>query len=512
MKQLKTYVVVILLLTILIIPSVALAAWWNPFTWNIWNNFLNIFSKQNTSTQNNSDKSNYLSLEGKYKSYNTDSLKIIADNMSEDNILNKAIKDKDPSDCNELAAKEELSIRTYAESIKVSTSSVESEKSILYPYVNNCKFGYALHYNDTSVCELIWNSRGSECYTQIAKQTKNPALCFYNRDNNYLKNLYNKFTEDGKGSLSSIDSCVFDIANSENNISICDTLKNMRDISPYFNDVGCYYGYGYKRKNMNDCNNIANHEAILKDYCTYGVAVASLDPSICPKLGNETISPNGLGARDGCFDAMGEHFWDVNYCDKIQSDVEQQLCYYVVAENNFPSAGNKLKDPEKEKAAESYYNYIHSNKKMDTCNMYNEDLTNLVPIWQETFETGSQWSGKNSQVIMQNPNNAAVRITGAPKSDGYLYKTITIPTDAYYMTYYIKNEKAVKQSFVTVSFGNELLSYRILGEVCDKMETSEQIYIGDKAGKTDVLTFELAQVGNEEPSVLIYNITFYKIK
>ncbi len=42
MKQLKSFVI-ILLLTILIIPSVASASWWNPFSWSIWN----IFKVQN---------------------------------------------------------------------------------------------------------------------------------------------------------------------------------------------------------------------------------------------------------------------------------------------------------------------------------------------------------------------------------------------------------------------------------------------------------------------------------
>lgn len=46
MKQFKSFVI-ILLLAILIIPSVALASWWNPFSWNIWQNIWNsIFHKQ----------------------------------------------------------------------------------------------------------------------------------------------------------------------------------------------------------------------------------------------------------------------------------------------------------------------------------------------------------------------------------------------------------------------------------------------------------------------------------
>ena len=42
MKQ-KFYIVVALLLFVFIVPSIALAAWWNPFSWN-WNN-LSLFSK-----------------------------------------------------------------------------------------------------------------------------------------------------------------------------------------------------------------------------------------------------------------------------------------------------------------------------------------------------------------------------------------------------------------------------------------------------------------------------------
>jgi hypothetical protein len=49
MKQFKVYVVIILL-AVLIVPSVALAAWWNPFSWNIWSYF---FQRQTTVKTNN---------------------------------------------------------------------------------------------------------------------------------------------------------------------------------------------------------------------------------------------------------------------------------------------------------------------------------------------------------------------------------------------------------------------------------------------------------------------------
>lgn len=45
MKKISTLILSILVISF-IIPSIALAAWWNPFTWN-WNSFLNIFSSFN---------------------------------------------------------------------------------------------------------------------------------------------------------------------------------------------------------------------------------------------------------------------------------------------------------------------------------------------------------------------------------------------------------------------------------------------------------------------------------
>lgn len=47
MKQFNVYISIVFLLTILVIPSVVLAAWWNPFSWSIWQNIWNsIFYKQ----------------------------------------------------------------------------------------------------------------------------------------------------------------------------------------------------------------------------------------------------------------------------------------------------------------------------------------------------------------------------------------------------------------------------------------------------------------------------------
>ena len=53
MKKTKIYIIALLLI-VFIVPSVALAAWWNPFSWSFWNI---IFHTQTTTTQNNTNTS-----------------------------------------------------------------------------------------------------------------------------------------------------------------------------------------------------------------------------------------------------------------------------------------------------------------------------------------------------------------------------------------------------------------------------------------------------------------------
>jgi hypothetical protein len=137
---------------------------------------------------------------------------------------------------------------------------------------------------------------------------------------------------------------------------------------------------------------------------------------------------------------------------------------------------------------------------------------NRETIWQETFETGNEWSGTNSNIQLLTSGNAAARITGAPKSDGYLFRKMTIPAGTQYMTYDIKDEKVTKQSFLTVSFGKEIMDHHSLAVVDDGFAKSNEVFFGDKAGQTDDLLFAVNQVGDELPSVLIDNITFYRLR
>lgn len=58
-KQTQKYIIFIVLISILIMPSFTLAAWWNPFSWHIWSNVYNtVFHKQNIEVKNANKPSN----------------------------------------------------------------------------------------------------------------------------------------------------------------------------------------------------------------------------------------------------------------------------------------------------------------------------------------------------------------------------------------------------------------------------------------------------------------------
>jgi hypothetical protein len=45
-QQVKNYLVIIILLAVLVVPSFALASWWNPFSWGFWNSIFHSQTQQ----------------------------------------------------------------------------------------------------------------------------------------------------------------------------------------------------------------------------------------------------------------------------------------------------------------------------------------------------------------------------------------------------------------------------------------------------------------------------------
>lgn len=133
-------------------------------------------------------------------------------------------------------------------------------------------------------------------------------------------------------------------------------------------------------------------------------------------------------------------------------------------------------------------------------------------VWKEDFTSGQNWTGKDSQtsIILVDSSNAVARITGKPNSDGFLYKRIAVPYNTYYMSFEYKNETNSADSFLTLATDKQVLDYQPINKTTDKMEKSNEIFIGDYEGKQILLLFTVNVVGKQNPSVLIDNIKFYE--
>ncbi len=137
---------------------------------------------------------------------------------------------------------------------------------------------------------------------------------------------------------------------------------------------------------------------------------------------------------------------------------------------------------------------------------------NLHPVagFTDLFGAGTTSSGINATPALRPSGDGySVRIAGP--SDGYLFRDITLPSNAEYLDFNIKAEVGTVNDFLTVSFGNELLYYRDFGVVDGGLVTVDPIYIGDLAGQTGSLLFALNYGGTGSPSVLIDNVSVYAV-
>ena len=132
-------------------------------------------------------------------------------------------------------------------------------------------------------------------------------------------------------------------------------------------------------------------------------------------------------------------------------------------------------------------------------------------VWQADFSSGTIWNGNNANTFLLNQSTAVARITtSSEKPDGYLWREINIPEDSYYMSYEFKNENNATESFLTVDLGNEVINYQNLSKAYTDFKKIDEIFVGDFAGKSETLTFELHKVGSQPPSVLIKSMKINK--
>ena len=128
----------------------------------------------------------------------------------------------------------------------------------------------------------------------------------------------------------------------------------------------------------------------------------------------------------------------------------------------------------------------------------------------DLFGAGTTSSGINATPVPRPSGDGySVRIAGA--GDGYLFKTITLPSNAEYLDFSIEVDAGTFNDFLTVSFGSEILYYRDFSVNDGALTTVDPIYIGDLAGQTRTLLFALNYGGTGSPSALIDNVSVYAV-
>lgn len=166
----------IFILTVIIVPSIALASWWNPFSWNVWDKISSIFNKD-------------------------DSIEIINKNISneENTDNNHEVKDiSNTQDVNKKPQKQEDC------SLLLNTT----EK-------NHCYLNLALLKQDPSICNLIIENEGGD--------PKGDCL--------------NNFTSFAPYKLFLKSAPVFDtIEGQHRNFSLAITIKN-EDVLPFITNI-----------------------------------------------------------------------------------------------------------------------------------------------------------------------------------------------------------------------------------------------------------------------------------
>jgi len=281
----------------------------------------------------------------------------------------------------------------------------------------------------------------------------------------------------------------------------------------------------------------------LKDGCLDGVAIANLDIDLCRQVQGTCIGWIAIRKADvnickissnhqlqnECFYRVAVTSKNSSYCNLIENDnFQKNVCITDVAifSNNRIICNGLVKEGAKNEDAIyrirtsiCFEATVHSSmfQASSWLSQYPFDISpsvdrkNSTSVWEETFETGSDWNGNGSQILTDKSANAYVSIYAKANLDSYLWKQITIPKDALYMTYEIKNEKSAPLSVFSVMFGKDILSYYgSLAKIDDGFKKSSQIFLGDNAGKTDHLTFQLSRHLEESPTVFIDNIIFYK--
>jgi hypothetical protein len=131
----------------------------------------------------------------------------------------------------------------------------------------------------------------------------------------------------------------------------------------------------------------------------------------------------------------------------------------------------------------------------------------LTTVKQMNFYSGDEYQGTHASTITDPVRSYVANLWG--DSDGYLFKTISIPSNATVMTFDMKVQTVFSGDYITLSFGDKVLFYEDITGVDSNFVTTLPIPIPDLAGHTDTLLFTLHHdTDTPGSSVLLDNITF----
>ncbi len=126
----------------------------------------------------------------------------------------------------------------------------------------------------------------------------------------------------------------------------------------------------------------------------------------------------------------------------------------------------------------------------------------------EDFDHGGNWNGQNAQGFSQ-ASGFAMKISGG--TGGNLFKQVTIPEGAQFITFDFNVDGAGAGDYMTLSFGGQILGFEMIDMVTGGFIASDPIYVGDLNGQTDTLLFALNSQSTPDGSILLDNIQLLSV-
>lgn len=165
---------------------------------------------------------------------------------------------------------------------------------------SDCKIRIILQIQDPSLCEGLDDFYKEDCYTELAKLSKNPLLC---------GRISKKFGEQ--------DECYDKVAKVAKDESICDFIAPSSELATKV----CY-----PDENKPSLPPTCYYFPTIKDFCYRDVAAIKKDISVCDQV------PENVN-KDLCYEAVLETIKDISICTKMKDPYKKDFCYITIAVN-----------------------------------------------------------------------------------------------------------------------------------------------------------------------------------